>query len=118
MNSNFQYINTEYLDGVSLNPDFKKKIIGLFKKDIAEFNAEMISALKMKDYKKLSELAHKAKSSVKILGMEKQSEDMRILQNDTKSMINTESYEKVVTTFINDCQKALKEVIILENELS
>lgn len=118
MSLEFKIINTDYINEISLKPEFQLKILKLFKQNVFEYEKMMKAALKERNYKELAEIAHKAKSSVKILGMDKQADDMKLLQIDLNMGKNIETYEKRVAEFLLSCHAALKEVRLLENEFS
>jgi len=96
--NNFSFIDTNYLYNVSENNDFLKK--------------------KEKNFEDLSELVHKAKSSISILGMIKQAESMKSLETDIRNFENSETYEERINQFISDCKNAVSEIEILEKSLS
>jgi len=113
----YKIINIEYLNEISTDITFIKKMLSLFKKNISEYEKEMNVFLKNKEYKKLGELAHKAKSSVIIFGMKQEADDMKALELDTKTNKKIHTYKQRVDDFISTCKKALLEVDILEKEL-
>ncbi len=118
MSFEFKIINTDYIDEISLKAEFQMKILALFKQNVFEYEKMMNIALKKGSYAELAELAHKAKSSVKILGMDKQADDMKLLQLDIERGNNPDTYEQRVAVFIESCYAALKEVSLLEKELA
>ncbi len=118
MSLKFKIINTDYLDEISLKAEFQMKILALFKQNVFEYEKMMNAALEEGNYIELAELAHKAKSSVKILGMDQQADDMKFLQLDIKEGNNSDTYEERVVVFIESCHAALKEVSLLEEELA
>ena len=66
----YKFINTEYLDSVSGgDSEIIKELVILFKDQSFEIYIEMKKLLAEKNYKSLGLLAHKAKSSVAIMGM-------------------------------------------------
>jgi len=113
----YNIINTEYLYEISTNPIFIKKMIGLFRQNIAQFSEEMPDAILKKDFIKLAELAHKAKSSIMIFGMKGDAEKMKTLEFDAKNNKNVGTFNERVNIFINNCKEALKEIDVLENNL-
>lgn len=67
----YKFINTEYLDSVSGgDSEIIREIVVMFKEQVIEIFNEMNSHLSEKDYRSLGLLAHKAKSSVAIMGMD------------------------------------------------
>ncbi len=66
----YKFINMEYLDSVSGgDTSIINEIVVLFKEQSVEIYDEMKSLLESKNYISLGLLAHKAKSSVAIMGM-------------------------------------------------
>ncbi|NPA44114.1 MAG: Hpt domain-containing protein [Chlorobi bacterium] len=112
----YKVIDAKYLKEISTSFVFIKKMIVLFEKNVAEFEREMYNALDDEDYMKLGELAHKAKSSVMIFGMKKQSEEMKQLEFDAKNNKNKETFKQRVDDFIAACKDALTDIEELEKE--
>ncbi len=113
----YNIIDTEYLYEISTNPIFIKKMIGLFRQNIEQFSEEMPDAILKKDFIKLAELAHKAKSSIMIFGMKGEAEKMKILEFEAKNNKNVGTFNERVNIFINNCKEALHEIEVLENNL-
>lgn len=116
MEKNYKYIDLNYLKGISTNIDFHIKIFSMFKKEFAIIEKDLTESFLQKDYKKLAEVAHKVKSNVSVLGMKKQTEDMKNLEIDVKANINEESYEQRINDFITECKGALKEIEEIEEQ--
>ena len=117
MEDNFTFINLEYLNEVSANVEFKKKIFNMFKKEVEDIEKKMITALKSNNTKELADLAHKAKSSVSILGMKAVAGEMKKLELDIINNLEINSYEKRVYDFLDSCKKAIEEINIIEKRL-
>ena len=113
----YNIINTEYLYEISTSPIFIKKMISLFRQNIAQFSSEMPKAVLKKDFINLAELAHKAKSSIIIFGMNNDSEKMKMLEFDAKNNKNTDTFNERINSFINNCKEALQELDILEKKI-
>lgn len=66
----YKFINIEYLDSVSGGDSgIIGEIVIMFREQCIEIHNEMKSLLSVKNYTSLGLLAHKAKSSVAIMGM-------------------------------------------------
>jgi HPt (histidine-containing phosphotransfer) domain-containing protein len=117
MRNEYQYIDMRYLNEVSSNKEFQKKIFDLFRLEVATYEIKMIKALEEKSYIELADLAHKAKSSVSVLGMKNQAEAMKKLQTDITHNINSDSYVLRINQFLQDCHKALQEINETENNV-
>ena len=116
MEKNYKYIDLNYLNGISTNIDFHIKIFSMFKKEFSNIEKDFTESLQQKDFRKLAEVAHKVKSNVSVLGMRKQSEDMKKLETDAKANINADSYEQRVNNFLSECRDALREIEEIEEE--
>ena len=87
-----------------------KEMIGIFDEQIQEYIIEMPQLLADKNYYALGKLAHKAKSSVSIMGMNLLASDLKSLELLTKDNENTESYPQLVDNFVTQCKIAMTEL--------
>jgi HPt (histidine-containing phosphotransfer) domain-containing protein len=87
-----------------------KEMIAIFIAQTDEYSKEMKSLLESGSYEELGRLAHKAKSSVAIMGMSELSEDLKKLELLAKEHKETEKYEGYVKKFINESQIAVEEL--------
>jgi HPt (histidine-containing phosphotransfer) domain-containing protein len=76
----------------------------------------MQQALNAKDYSLLSKLAHKAKSSVSIMGMNDLAAELKLLENLSYEGKEPEKYGNIVTRFTNDCLDAIEELHSIKPE--
>jgi HPt (histidine-containing phosphotransfer) domain-containing protein len=107
----YKFINMEYLDSVSGgDPEVINEIVGLFRTQALEIYTEMKGHLKAKNYKSLGLLAHKAKSSVAIMGMSELAEMLKSLELKAKEESETELYESYLERFRSETQEAVKEL--------
>ena len=98
------------------NKDLILEMITIFKNQTLEFGSEMDQLLQSKQYELLGKLAHKAKSSVSIMGMEKLASQLKELELAAKDGIKTESYGAIVDDFKRDTATAVKELdLVVEN---
>jgi len=104
-------VNLDYLKSMSGdNPEFIKEMIGIFKVQISEYAEQMPELIKSGEYLKLSKLAHKAKSSVAVMGMTRESELLKELEILAKDGQQHENYMDMVDDFIEHSQKAIVEL--------
>ena len=107
----FKYINTEYLEMVAGGDfDLLKELIGMFRDQVFEFNTELKELYGQYDYKALVNLAHKAKSSVAIMGMDSLANMLKTFELEAKDGRNSEKYESYLIRFENDTMHALEEL--------
>jgi hypothetical protein len=107
----YKFINPEYLNSVSEgNPEIVIEIIELFKTQREEIYREMLSHLAEKDYKSLGFLAHKAKSSVSIMGMNNLAIMLKNFELQSKDGIDSSNYESYIERFRYETGEAVKEL--------
>ena len=110
------YINVEYLESVSGGDNsIIIEIVNLFREQTEEFYNEMTALLAAKDYHSLGLLAHKAKSSVAIMGINDLAVMLKTFELQAKEGIEADKYESYITRFKNDTDEALKELDDLIN---
>ena len=100
-----------YLNNMSGgNPEIIKEMISIFNEQVQEYIVDMQKLLDEKNYVQLGKLAHKAKSSVAIMGMNDLAADLKSLELLTKEEKEIESYPGYVKKFVQLCQQALSEL--------
>jgi len=113
----YKYINVEYLESVSGGDNnIITELVSLFREQTKEFHEDMKSLLATKDYHNLGLLAHKAKSSVAIMGMNDLALLLKTFELQAKEGIETDKYESYIERFRNDTDEALKELDNLINK--
>jgi HPt (histidine-containing phosphotransfer) domain-containing protein len=111
-----KYVNMEYLDSVSGgDPDIINEIVVMFKEQSIEMYDEMKSHLAAKNYTSLGLLAHKAKSSVAILGMKELADMLKTLELQAKEGKEPQLYESYIERFKNETSLAIMELDQLIN---
>jgi HPt (histidine-containing phosphotransfer) domain-containing protein len=112
----YKLINTDYLEMVAGgDSDLLKELIGMFKDQVAEFNSEMNILFREKNYPALGNLAHKAKSSVAIMGMDSLSNMLKNFELQAKEGKNTDKYESYILRFESETKSAMEELDTLIN---
>jgi HPt (histidine-containing phosphotransfer) domain-containing protein len=107
----YKLINTEYLDSVSGGDDATfLEIVAIFREQVAEFHNEMKALLSRKEYYNLGLLAHKAKSSIAIMGINDLAVMLKTFELQAKEGKETEKYESYISRFAKDTEEALKEL--------
>jgi HPt (histidine-containing phosphotransfer) domain-containing protein len=97
----FTYADLTYLESMSMGTnELIVEMIQLFVDQLPEFTEGLTTHLKNKDYKALGALAHKAKSSVAVMGMDSMATDLKTLEISAKEGINPELYPILVNRFI------------------
>jgi HPt (histidine-containing phosphotransfer) domain-containing protein len=112
----YKYINTEYLEMVAGgDEDLLVELINMFRDQVAEFNSEMKILFREKNYYALGSLAHKAKSSVAIMGMDNLANMLKNFELQAKDGRSTEKYASYISRFESDTKSALEELDTLIN---
>jgi HPt (histidine-containing phosphotransfer) domain-containing protein len=107
----YKFINTEYLEMVAGGDnELLKELISMFRDQVAEFNAEMSLLFNDKNYQALGRLAHKAKSSVAIMGMDSLANMLKTFELQAAEGKNPEKYEAYISRFESETLGALEEL--------
>lgn len=107
----YKFINVEYLNTVSGgDPDIISEIVGMFKEQSVDIYNEMKTQLLLKKYNLLGSLAHKAKSSVLIMGMNELAIMLKTLEVLAKEARESELYESYIEKFKVDTDAAVTEL--------
>jgi len=98
----FTYADLTYLESMSMGSnDLIIEMIQLFVEQLPEFTEGLTAHLNNGDYTALGSLAHKAKSSVAVMGMDALAADLKTLELTTKAGTDMESYPELVRRFID-----------------
>lgn len=112
----YKFINTGYLDSVSGgDTETVREIAALFREQVIEIFNEMKTLLAEQKFQALGLLAHKAKSSVAIMGMEDLASMLKQFEFQAKEGKESEKYEDYIIRFKNDTGEAVKELDDLIN---
>jgi HPt (histidine-containing phosphotransfer) domain-containing protein len=107
----YKFINTDYLVSVSGgDPDIICEIVNLFKEQAVEISNEMESLLEARNYKMLGLLAHKAKSSVSIMGMDDLALMLKTFELQAREEKESHLYDFYVKRFKTETQAAISEL--------
>lgn len=98
--------------------ELMSEMIDIFNQQVIELRNEMEELLKNKDYLTLGKVAHKAKTSVAIMGMNDLAAELKNLELNTREMKNPESYPDTIETFRIETEEAVKELHQFKNNLS
>lgn len=92
---------------------FIQEMIGLFREQVEEYKSIMPELLEKKDYDGLSKIAHKAKSSVAVMGMTSVADLLKDLEVLAHEQREVERYESLISHFLEQSELAISE---LEND--
>jgi HPt (histidine-containing phosphotransfer) domain-containing protein len=108
---NYRLINPEYVESFSGgDKEIVSELVGLFRDQIVEITNDMRSYYSRADYHSLGMLAHKAKSSVAIMGMTDLANMLKTFELEGKEGKNPESYESYINRYEKDSNEAVKEL--------
>ena len=112
MNTNkYKYINLSYLLEVTEgNKDLIIELIEIFKSQVPEFTNFFNSYMNDSNWYQLGLVAHKAKSSVAVIGMSKLADDLKHLETLSKNSEKIELYQKYINDFIESTKHAVDEL--------
>jgi HPt (histidine-containing phosphotransfer) domain-containing protein len=107
----YKFINPEYIESVS-GGDIEtiQELVSMFTDQVAEFTNEMGDLLEKGDYHNLGMLAHKAKSSVAIMGMEDLALMLKKFELEAKGNIDTGNFATYIARFGSDTKEAVAEL--------
>jgi HPt (histidine-containing phosphotransfer) domain-containing protein len=89
---------------------FIKEMIDLFREQIDEYKSIMPELLQNKDYDGLSKVAHKAKSSVAVMGMTEVADLLKELELLSHKELEIERYESLIAHFLEQSELAIIEL--------
>ena len=113
----YKFINPEYLDSVSAgDPEIICELVTLFKEQSIEISGEMKLLFDARNYKLLGLLAHKAKSSVSIMGMNDLATMLKTFELQTREETEVHLYESYITRFQTETREAISELEDLVNK--
>jgi HPt (histidine-containing phosphotransfer) domain-containing protein len=114
----YKFIKMDYLNSVSEgDPEIIREILLIFKDQAVEISDEMDVRLSEKDYPLLAFLAHKAKSSVAIMGMDDLAALLKTFEIQAKEGNDHELYKSYIARFKADTEEAVKELEHYMNNL-
>ncbi len=103
--------NLSYLESMTEgNKELIAELIGIFSTQVVEYSEQMLSLFKDKNWSELSKMAHKAKSSVAIMGMKDLSDELKRLEIMARKGEDEDSYEAIIDHFAAECKEAVSEL--------
>jgi HPt (histidine-containing phosphotransfer) domain-containing protein len=107
-----------YLKNMSAgNKELVLEMIGIFKNQVEEFVREMIRLNDNKQFEELGKLAHKAKSSISIMGLNDLAIELKAFENMAKAGIDTEKYPAFIARFEEETSEAIVELDEVSNNI-
>jgi len=87
-----------------------EEMVKIFEDQVSEFSDELNTLLKKEDWPALGKLAHKAKSSVAIMGMNELADDLKNLELLARESKETNTYKTTIEKFNKQCSEAIVEL--------
>jgi HPt (histidine-containing phosphotransfer) domain-containing protein len=104
-------IDLTYLKNMSAgNKELILEMISIFKSQIAEFNQNMDNYYAGREFELLGRLAHKAKSSISIMGLNDLAIDLKNFENLAKAGLEVETYPLFIKKFKDETAEAIEEL--------
>jgi HPt (histidine-containing phosphotransfer) domain-containing protein len=105
------YTNLRYLKTITEgNTAIVREMIEMFTLQVPDFIKNMKTHYESKQYLALGKEAHKAKSSLQIMGMNELEKEMKAFQLKTIEGVDIESYPKYIALFETQCLAAVAEL--------
>jgi HPt (histidine-containing phosphotransfer) domain-containing protein len=107
----YKFINTEYLDSVSDgDPETARELVNMFREQVIEIFNDMKVHFSSKNYFQLGQLAHKAKSSVAIMGMNDLTKMLKTFELQAKEGKESQLYESYILRYKTETDAAVIEL--------
>ncbi len=112
------YTNLDYLKNITEdNKEILREMIEMFIVQVPEFIENLHKYYETKQFLALGKEAHKAKSSLQIMGMTELEKEMKTFQLKAIEGAETDSYPGHIRSFEIQCQKAIEELKIVLSSL-
>lgn len=106
MRTDLNYLKTMSGD----DPALMAEMIDIFNHQVIELHSELKKLVEKKEYFNLGKVAHKAKTSVAIMGMDELALQLKKLEKNAKESLHVESYEDCIENFRIETEEAIKEL--------
>jgi len=109
------YVDLSYLNEISRgNNDFIIEMIKIFESQVQEFQNLMEKYLNEKDYVNFSKVAHKAKSSMNIMGLKELADQLKKIEEVDKCFENHYKFVQTYENFKNITRIAIEELNMIK----
>jgi HPt (histidine-containing phosphotransfer) domain-containing protein len=92
------------------NKGLISEMIEIFSTQVNQYRSLMLQFYIEENWEEISQLAHKAKSSVAIMGMKDLAQNLKELELLARDGKDTESYPVMIDYFRNECKIAIAEL--------
>jgi two-component system, sensor histidine kinase len=110
-NHQFKWVDLTYIHSIGQGDGkFQNDLLRIFKEQLPIFINDLVVQLNNSDYQTLAATAHKAKSSVALLGVTKLQHSMEQLELKAKAQIDTHTFKPIIDEFIDIANQVLDEI--------
>jgi two-component system, sensor histidine kinase len=107
----FKHVNLHYLDSIGEGDNkFKNELVKIFLQQLPVLMKELSDYMEQNEYQQLAAVAHKAKSSVAMMGISTLQDDMAKLERLAREGKSKNLYRPIVTRFINIATEVIEEI--------
>ncbi|MEE4198192.1 MAG: Hpt domain-containing protein [Bacteroidales bacterium] len=118
MNQEYKLINISYLKSISNGNDpFILELIDLFFEQIPEYQNLLKHFYDSGDWNNLARIAHKAKSAILMVGMDKLAQELKKLEENAKVEKNIHEYQEIIANFVDQSNIAIHELKLIRNKI-
>lgn len=112
-------VDLSYLrENTGNDPDVLRELAGIFISQVQELAQSMQESLKLRDWDQLARQAHKAKTTVAIMGLHSLAQTLKQLELDILSGKDEDLYAECVSAFLHYSQQAIHELHELIPDIS
>lgn len=107
----YKFIKTDYLEMVAGGDnELLKELVNMFRDQVDEFNGDFRKHFVERNFEALGLLAHKAKSSVAIMGMDNLANLLKKFEIQAKEGKEADLFESYILQFESDTKSAIAEL--------
>ncbi len=111
MDNKDKLINLSYLKEISNgNNEFIIELIDMFFEQIPEYQNLLQTFYYNKDWLNVGRIAHKAKSSILMMGLNELASKLKRLEENAKESKNINEYSEIIAKFVRDSNIAIQEL--------
>lgn len=106
----YKLIKTDYITSITGDAHVLGELIDIFKKEMIKISNDMSIALAKNDYRSIGLLAHKAKGSVAVMGMDDSISLLRHIETCSDESKDVELLESDIYRFKKNISEAISEL--------
>ncbi|MDY6799686.1 MAG: Hpt domain-containing protein [Bacteroidota bacterium] len=111
-------INLSYLKTISNGDNaFILELIEMFFEQVPEYQKMLQHLYNKKDWNNLARTAHKAKSAILMVGMNKLAAKLKKLEENAKEEKNIHEYQEIIANFVSQSDIAINELKLIQNKI-